>query len=225
MSSDAVDPEPDPEALLVGLDVDVRRLLLDRRQQDRVAQLDHRGLAGLVLEVDDVDRLVRGAREIDVVDVDVAHHLVDVGAPVVVARQRGLERALRRDDRLDVVLGEELELVDRVDVRRVGHRDDQRRARPPHRDHLVLLAGLARHQLEHRLLDLDLAEVDRRQAVLPGDELRQILVLDVAEPRQRRAEPLARPLGFFLRLLQLLEREHLLAHQQLSDPAHCGGVS
>ena len=29
-------------------------------------------------------------------------------------------------------------------------------------------------------------------------------------------------LGFFLRLLKLLKREHLLANQQLSNPAHSG---
>src|SRR5262249_2387801 len=71
-----------------------------------------------------------------------------------------------------------------------------------------------------RCFDLDLAEVDRRQAVLPRDELRELLVLDVPESRQRRAQPLAGALGLFLRLLKLLEREHLLANQQLSDPAH-----
>src|SRR5689334_13869360 len=84
----------------------------------------------------------------------------------------------------------------------------------------MLLADLARHELEHAGVDLDLAEVDRRQAVLLGDELGQLLVLDVTEPRQRRAQPLAGALGFFLRLLKLLKREHPLADQQLSDTAH-----
>ena len=67
---DAVDAEPHAEALLVRLDVDIRRLLLDRRQQDRVAELDDRRLAGLVLEVDDVDVLVGDRGVVDVVDVE-----------------------------------------------------------------------------------------------------------------------------------------------------------
>ena len=33
-------------------------------------------------------------------------------------------------------------------------------------------------------------------------------------------QPLAGALGFFLCLLKLLKREHLLADQQLSNPAH-----
>ena len=217
---DAVDPEPHAEALLVRLDVDIRRLLLDRGEQDRVAQLDDRRLAGLVLEIDDVDGLVGDRGEVDVVDVELADHLIEIGALVVVARQRRLEARLRRDDRLDVVLGEELELVDRVDVRRIGHRDDQRRAVAADRDDLMLLADLARHELEHARVDLDLRQVDRRQAVLLRDELSQRLVVDVTETRQRRAQAFARALGFVLRLLKLLEREHLLANQQLSNTAH-----
>jgi hypothetical protein len=153
---DAVDAEPHAEVLLVRLDVDVRRLLPDRRQEDGVAQLHDRRLAGLVLEVDDVDRVVGDRREVDVLDVDVADHRVEVGALVVVARQRGLDGGVGGDHRIDVVLGEELELVDRVDVRRVGHRDDQRRALAPHRDDLVLLADVLGDELEDVGIDLEL---------------------------------------------------------------------
>src|SRR5262249_37293334 len=104
--------------------------------------------------------------------------------------------------------------------RRVRHRDDQRRAVAADRNDLMLLADLARDQLQHRGVDLDLREVDRRQAVLLGDELGQSLVVNHAKARERRAQPLAGTLGLLLRLLKLLEREHSLANQQLSNTAH-----
>jgi len=84
----------------------------------------------------------------------------------------------------------------------------------------MLLADLAWHQLQDGRFDLDLRQVDRWQAVLLGDELGELLILDVAHARERRAEPLARPLGLVLRLLKLLQREHLLADEQLTNTAH-----
>ena len=47
---DAVDAEPDAELLLVRLDVDVARPLLDRRHQHQVDQADDRRFAALLLE-------------------------------------------------------------------------------------------------------------------------------------------------------------------------------
>src|SRR6185436_9682512 len=82
------------------------------------------------------------------------------------------------------------------------------------------LADLAGDELEDRSVDLELAQVDRRQAVLLRDELGQPLVIDITKTRERRDEPLAGALGFVLRLLKLLKREHLLANQQLSNTAH-----
>ena len=53
----AVDAEPDAELLLVRLDVDVARALLDRGHQHQVHQPDDRRLAPLPLERGDVDLL------------------------------------------------------------------------------------------------------------------------------------------------------------------------
>ncbi len=84
----------------------------------------------------------------------------------------------------------------------------------------MLLADLARDELEHRRLDLDLGQVDRRQAVLLGHEGGQLRVVDIAHAGERGAEALTRSLGFVLCLLKLLERDDLLAEQQLSNTAH-----
>ena len=51
----AVDPEPDPEDLLVGLEVDVRAALADGVRQHHVHQLDHRRLVRRLLQLEDVD--------------------------------------------------------------------------------------------------------------------------------------------------------------------------
>ena len=53
-----------------------RGALLDRVEQDDVAQLDDRRLAGRLLEVEDVDVVVVVGAELDVVGVDVAEHVV-----------------------------------------------------------------------------------------------------------------------------------------------------
>ena len=62
----AVDAEPDPHVLLVRLDVDVARALLNRRQHQRVDELDDRRLAALPLERRGVDFLGVG-HDLDVV--------------------------------------------------------------------------------------------------------------------------------------------------------------
>jgi hypothetical protein len=65
--------------------------------------------------------------------------------------------AVGGDDDLDVVAGEELEVVDGEDVRRVAHRDDERRAGAAHGDDLVLRsADLLADQLGDLVVDLEL---------------------------------------------------------------------
>ena len=66
--------------------------------------------------------------ELDVVVLDLREHVVVVGALVVELLDRRADRAGGGDRDLDVVAGEELDLVDGDQVRRVGHRQRQRRA-------------------------------------------------------------------------------------------------
>ena len=84
------------------------------------------------------------------------------------------------------------------------------------RDDLVLLRGLGRDQLDDRRVDLELREVDRRDAVLLAEERGDLLVLDEAELDEVEAELAAVGLLVVQRLLQLRRRDALLFEQQLA---------
>ena len=90
----------------------------------------------------------------------------------VVLLNRVDDRDFRRDDRLDVVAGHELDVVHREDVRRVRHRDRQRRAGAAERDDLIFLRGFGGNQLDDSRIDFKLGQVDRRNAVLAAEERR-----------------------------------------------------
>ena len=125
---------------------------------------------------------------------------------------------LGRDDRLDVVAGEELEVVDGVDVRRVGHRDDQRRAGAVDRDDLVLLGDLLRDELEDRP-----GRSRTPSRLIAGtpyclrEEVGELRLLDRSDLDQRGADAGAVLLLLLLRFAQLLERDQVLADEQFTE--------
>jgi hypothetical protein len=118
--------------------------------------------------------------ELDLGFVEAGHDLVVRGAGVVILLDRALDRGLARDDGLDVVARQELEVVDGVQVRRVCHGDDERVARARDRNDLVALARLLRDELQDVDVDLVFLEVDRRDAVLLAEKVRDLVVRDVA---------------------------------------------
>ena len=128
----------------------------------------------------------------------------------VVLRDRVDDRRLGRHDRLDVVARHELDVVHGEDVGRIRHRDRQRRAGAAERDDLVLLRGLGGNQLDDRRVDLELREVDRRDAVLLAEERGDLLVLD--EPQLDEVVAELAPVGLLMvqGLLQLLRGDALL---------------
>ena len=205
----AVDAEADAELLLVGLDVDVARPLLDRVQEDHVHEPHDRRVLARLLELEEVHVLLF-AGEVDLLLVEAGHHLVVRGAGVVVLLDGRDDRRLARDDRLDVVAREELEVVDGVQVRRVGHRHDERVAGARDGDDAVLLALLLRDELHDVGVDLVLGEVDRRDAVLLREEVGDLVVRDVPELRERVAEVAAPLLLLLLRGAELREGDELL---------------
>ena len=213
----AVDPVAHAEGLLVGLDVDVRCALLDRLRQHQVHELDDGSVLGFLGERVDVD-VVRVVDEVDVRVVEVPHHLFERGGLVVVLLDRAPDRLLGRDHRLDVVSGEELDVVEREDVGGIGGRQDQRRARPVDGDHGVLDRDLLGDQLDHGGLDLELVEIDRGHAVLLGDEIGELVLVQEAELGDLRAEPTALRAGLLARLAQLLRAEEVLLDEKLPDP-------
>ena len=147
----AVHPEPDPENLLVRLEVNVGGALLDRVDQHHVHQLHDWRFVGRLLQLEDVDL---GAFFTFIDDLDVGEVGLHVGQDagdglrlrLVVAVDRLLDRGLRRDQgqhlhERDVVQGEH--------VRRIGHRERERVPHPPHRDDLVLPRDGRRHELQY----------------------------------------------------------------------------
>src|SRR5439155_7120987 len=143
----------------------------------------------------------------------------------VVLLQRLLDGLLAGDDDLDVVAGEELDVVDGVDVRRVAHRQDQRGAGAVHRNALVLLRHVLGHQPDDLGVDVEFLQVDGGDAVLLGEEVRELGLLDEAELGEVVADAAARLLLLLLGLLKLLEGDQVFADEQLAKPTSHRGTS
>jgi len=118
---------------------------------------------------------------------------------------------------LDVVAGHELDVVHGEDVRRVHHGDGQRRAGPVDRHDEVLLSDLRRHQLGHLLVDFEVAEVDRGHAVLLGEELSDVVLVDESELDEIEAELAAVFLLMFEGRRELLLTDQARLEQHLAD--------
>ena len=104
--------------------MDVARALLDGVEQDHVDELDDGRVLARLLQLHQVDVVGVGG-EIDLGLVEAGHDLVVGGANVVVALDGREDGALARDDRLHVEAGEELQIVDGVQVRRIRHGHDE----------------------------------------------------------------------------------------------------
>src|SRR5439155_18315701 len=96
------------------------------------------------------------------------------------------------------------------DVGRIRHGDGERAARAAQRDDLVLARGLGGNQLDDRGVDLELGEVDGRDAVLYAEKRRDLFVLD--EPHLYEVVTELPPVGLLLGqgLLQLLRGDQFL---------------
>jgi hypothetical protein len=213
----AIDAVARAEVLLVGLDVDVRRIPLDGVGQDEVHELDDRRVLGLLGELADVDVLIV-VHDVDVHVVEVRHDVGKARGLVVVAIDRALDGVVGGDDDLDVVAGEELDVVDGDDVRGIRGGQDQSRPGAVHREDRVLDRDLFGDQLDDRRVDLELVEVDRWHAVLLGDEVGELGLLQVAELGDLGAEAAATVPSRVTRLAQLLGGEQVLLDEELADP-------
>ena len=141
----AVDAVADAERLLVGLDVDVRRVFLIASVRIRFTSLTTGASSDSFASSLRRRRRRPGRRRCPSRRSRPSRRR---GRRLVVVRvDRALDRVFGRDDRLDVVAGEELDVVEREDVRRIGGREDQRRARAVDRHDRVLDRDLFRDQL------------------------------------------------------------------------------
>ena len=119
---DAVDAEPDDERVLLRVEVDVRGAVLGRLEDDRVHEPDERRVGDAVVGLE-VVLVVVLLLDLELV-LDERRALPRL-ALANLAPELDLDVLARRDPDLERVTRREAELVDRLDVRRVGDRDLQ----------------------------------------------------------------------------------------------------
>ena len=123
-----VDAVADPDLLLVRLDVDVGDALEDRVGEQSVDELHDRSGVDLGLEGSYRDVVLRILDDLHVLGPELLEeirHSEAVAATVVIV-QVFSERVLADDDRFDLKAGNELQVVDRAQVRGIDHRHRER---------------------------------------------------------------------------------------------------
>ena len=147
----AVDPVADADAVGERLDVDVAGPQADRLLNDEVDQLDDRGVAVVrrrpaAVAVDSVS--VKSMA----VSVNSGQHRVHrLGFRLAVVPVDGLDDLLaRRQDRLDVFVQDELQLLHGVEVARVAHDDLERAVLLRQRQDDVFAGDRLGHQFDDR---------------------------------------------------------------------------
>ena len=86
-----------------------------------------------------------------------------------------------------------------------------------HGDDLVTFTNLRANQLQNLSIDVVLGKVDRLNAILLAQEVRDLLIGNRAEPSQRVAQADIVVLLVLLRFAQLLEADSLLAYEELAQ--------
>ena len=167
LAEHAVDAEADDERVLLRLEVDVGGVLLGGLEDQRVDEPDERPVGDAVVGLEVVAvRLVDGLVHVDGDDgadrLGGAHEPLELGEDVVARRDAELERVLRREP----------ELVDRVQVPRVGDRDLEHVVLDRVRDRDGALERLHGDQLRGVDGDADGREVDDREVVAHGEHAR-----------------------------------------------------
>src|SRR5581483_5682992 len=213
---DPVDAVADLELVLERLDVDVRRALLDRAVDEQVHEADDRRLAREVAEVVDVLFVVG-----EVLDVGLRRLRAAVSVrrrAVPVRRLEPLEHvALAREARIDLEPRRDLERLDRVVVRRIGHRDGERSVRLRERDHLRVLQILDVEAPERDRVRRKVASRDGLHPEVLREERQQVLLGDEAEVQEEPLEPLAPLLLEPLDLAQVILADAALLEQELLE--------
>ena len=159
---------------------------------------------GLLVVLDDVDPAVVGQGDVldDLLDPD------GVGRAVVLVD--GVDDArLGGDDRLDRQARPEADVLDDLEVGRVDHGQGQEGADPVDRHDQVLLGHVDRDEADDLGVDVELVEVDVGVAELAAEGLGDVLLGQVAELDEGRADRKAVLLLEVQGGLQLIDREDL----------------
>ena len=132
------------------------------------------------------------------------------------------EGVLAGDDRKQVEAGDELEVFEQAEVGGIGHGDGQRAAFPLEREDHALGGHVGGDQLDDLGIDLEPGEVDRRHAILAGEHLGDLELLDKPELHQHVAEPVLAVLLLRKRLRELLARDQAFAEEDFAEPITTG---
>ena len=133
------------------LDVDVRGAAFERVEHHRVDQLDYRRhllVARQPVHVQDLFALLGLAHERERVRAEAGGRVLEYARGGVAPLERFFDGRLGRDRGLQPQVQLRLDLVDHVEVRRVGHRHMERVAFPLERDEVV-----PDHQINRQLVD------------------------------------------------------------------------
>ena len=135
----------------------------------------------------------------------------------VVLLEGFLDGSLRRNDRLHVKAGHELDVVHREHIGGIGGRDGQRAPDTAERNDQVLLGDLGRNQLDDGRVDLEVGEIYRGNAVLTAQHGGYVVIVDETQGNENRTEtPAVVPL-VLQRDLQLFGRYKILFDEELTD--------
>jgi len=153
----AVDAEAHRHLALEGLDVDVRRAVLDGLEEQRVDQPDDRRL---VVGVEQIVRLLELVRDrVELAGLDVAHHRLGGAARAVVGEVDRLEDRRGGDhDRVHAASVERAQIIHHLRRARIGDRDAQGVAVLVERQAGEALGVLDRQARDQRRIDL--AQID-----------------------------------------------------------------
>ena len=180
--------------------MDVARAGAERLGDNEGDELDDGRVLGLLLQV--LGRGV-GVVERDVALGELLEHVVDGFLADLVFLGDGLiDGVAGGDDELDVAVGREAEVVERIEVEGVGDGDREAAVLARDGDEVVLAGHGLGHGLESVLLDVQRAGVDEPPAELHGEGLRNVEGRAVLQGEQGIAGSDA---GVALKLQGLLE--------------------
>ena len=209
----AVDAEADAQARVVGIEVDVRRALVDGLGQDRADEGDRGRVLGGGAQVVDLDDL-RQVRQV------VAYGVADRRVETVHAADEDLQVLGRDHGRHDAVPGAHREVVDRHDVRRLRHRDDERLVVAEAHGHRARTARDVRaDEVQGGDVDLEAREVQVVQAEALRHGVRELGVRDQPTVDEDLAHRLSEGAGVDDRRLDHLPGHHARVDEHVAEQA------
>ena len=207
----AVNAEPDAHLLLLRFDVNVGGPVGDRLGHDRRDQLDDRRVLDRRLDLSDpiIAALHVRRRFLD--------HVVELSVERGELADRLLHVARGRHDGLHVAVGDRADVVEGVDVRGVGHGDEQLVVPHADRDRPVASRQRLGEQRGRHRIDLEVGQIDEFETHLLGEGAHEVGFLDEALVDQDAPERLRRLPVLVERRLELFLREEPLLDQDLTE--------